>query len=102
MKYPVHLRWILVALSIMIATTLIITTISLSSEESAKEPAAPQGNRCKVSRRLVRVPAKRWGPIFTDLQNKFDGKPVLFVTLDFTNRTTHYQSELLASALGMG
>jgi hypothetical protein len=42
------------------------------------------------------------GAIFTDLQNKFDGKPVLFVTLDFTNRTTHYQSELLASALGMG
>ena len=42
MKYPVHLRWILVALSIMIATTLIITTISLSREESAKEPAAPQ------------------------------------------------------------
>ena len=42
------------------------------------------------------------GTIFTDLQNKFDGKPVLFVTLDFTNRTTHYQSELLASALGMG
>ena len=41
------------------------------------------------------------GTIFTDLQNKFDGKPVLFVTLDFTNRTTHYQSELLASALGM-
>ncbi|MCZ6681266.1 MAG: hypothetical protein O7E52_28950 [Candidatus Poribacteria bacterium] len=42
------------------------------------------------------------GPIFTDLQNKFDGKPVLFVTLDFTNRTTHHQGELLASALGMG
>ena len=42
------------------------------------------------------------GTIFTDLQNKFDGKPVLFVTLDFTNRTTHHQSELLASALGMG
>ena len=42
------------------------------------------------------------GTIFTDLQNKFDGKPVLFVTLDFTNRTTHYQSELLASALRMG
>ena len=42
------------------------------------------------------------GTIFTDLQNKFDGKPVLFVTLDFTNRTTRYQAELLASALGMG
>ena len=42
MKYPIQLRWILIALSIMIATTLIVTTISLSGEESATEPAAPQ------------------------------------------------------------
>ena len=42
MKYPVQLRWILVALVIMVTTTLIVTTISLSGEESAKEPAAPQ------------------------------------------------------------
>lgn len=42
MKYPVQRRWILVALVMMIATTLIVTTISLSGEESAKEPAAPQ------------------------------------------------------------
>ena len=42
MKYPVQLRWILIVLSIMVTTTLIVTTISLSGEESAKEPAAPQ------------------------------------------------------------
>ena len=42
MKYPVQFRWILVALSIMLATTLIVTTIGLSGEESANEPAAPQ------------------------------------------------------------
>jgi hypothetical protein len=42
MKFPVQLRWILVALSIMVMTTLIVTTIGLSGEESAKEPAAPQ------------------------------------------------------------
>ena len=42
MKYPVQLRWILVALAIMVATTLIVTTISLSGEESANEPAAPR------------------------------------------------------------
>ena len=42
MKYPVQLRWTLVALSIMVATTLIVTTISLSGEHSDKEPAAPQ------------------------------------------------------------
>ena len=42
MKYFIQLRWILAALSIMVATTLIVATISLSGEESAKEPAAPQ------------------------------------------------------------
>ena len=42
MKSPVQLRWILVVLSIMVTTTFIVTTISLSGEESAKEPAAPQ------------------------------------------------------------
>ena len=42
MKYPVQLRWIVVALAIMVTTTLIVTTIGLSGEESAKEPAAPQ------------------------------------------------------------
>ena len=42
MKYPVQRRWTLVALSIMVTTTLIVTTIGLSSDESAKEPAAPQ------------------------------------------------------------
>ena len=42
MKPPVQPRWILVALVLMVATTLIVTTISLSGEHSAKEPAAPQ------------------------------------------------------------
>ena len=42
MRYPIKLRWILIVLSIMVMTTLIVTTIGLSGEESAKEPAAPQ------------------------------------------------------------
>ena len=42
MKYPIQLRWILAVLFIMATTTLIVTTISLSDEESAKGPAAPQ------------------------------------------------------------
>ena len=42
MKYSIQLRWTLVALAIMVATTLIVTTISLSGEEAANEPAAPQ------------------------------------------------------------
>ena len=42
------------------------------------------------------------GPVFTDLRNKLDGQPVLFVELDLTNATTRHQSMLLASALGIG
>ena len=42
MKFPVQLRWILAVLSVMVATTLIVTTISLSGEKSANEPVAPQ------------------------------------------------------------
>lgn len=42
MKYRIQLRWIWVALSIMVAIPLIVTTIGLSVEESAKAPAAPQ------------------------------------------------------------
>ena len=41
------------------------------------------------------------GSVFTDLRNKFDGQPVLFVTLDLTNVSTRNQSELLAVALGL-
>ena len=44
---------------------------------------------------------KAMGPVFTDLRNKLDGKPVLFVELDFTNATTRHQAMLLASALGI-
>ena len=44
---------------------------------------------------------KAMGPVFADLRNKLDGKPVLFVELDFTNATTRHQAMLLASALGI-
>lgn len=42
---------------------------------------------------------KAMGPVFSDLQNKLDGKPVLFYQLDFTNNTTRHQAYLMASAL---
>jgi len=38
---------------------------------------------------------------FEHLKNRMDGKGILCITLDFTNNTTMYQSELLASALGI-
>ncbi len=44
---------------------------------------------------------KALGPVLTDLTNKLDGKPVLFIQLDFTNNSVKHQSHLLASALGI-
>lgn len=44
---------------------------------------------------------KKMGPVFTDLQNKLDGSPILFVELDLTNGTTRHQAELMAAALGL-
>ena len=43
---------------------------------------------------------KAMGPVFEDLTNKFDGKPILFITLNMTNTTTRHQAEYLAAALG--
>ena len=42
MKYFIRLQWFLIALSIMVTTILIVTTIGSSDEEPAKGPAAPQ------------------------------------------------------------
>lgn len=41
------------------------------------------------------------GPIFTDLRNKFDTKPVLFLELDHTSEPSRRQAEYLAAALGL-
>lgn len=43
-------------------------------------------------------------PIIAEARTKgeLDTKPVLFVTLDLTDKSTIYQSQMLASALGLG
>ncbi len=38
---------------------------------------------------------------FKNLQNKHDGEDILFVELNFTNKTTGHQANLLANALGL-
>ena len=45
---------------------------------------------------------KAMGDVFTDLANKLDGAPVLFVEIDQTNRTTAAQAEYMVAALGAG
>ena len=73
----------------------------LLGQGKAQQPPAPQIIAVKFHADWCGF-CKAMGPVFTDLENKFDGKPVLFVTLDLTNVTTLNRSKLLASALGIG
>jgi thiol-disulfide isomerase/thioredoxin len=45
---------------------------------------------------------KAMGPLLEDLQGKYDGKPVLFVSLDRTNRSTESQAAMTAYAMQQG
>jgi len=45
---------------------------------------------------------KAMGPLFSDLANKLDGEPVLFVEIDLTNKTTTRQAQYMLAALGAG
>jgi hypothetical protein len=45
--------------------------------------------------------SNQFGNIMTDLQNRFDGNPVLFITFDRTNISTRNRAKLLASALNL-
>jgi thiol-disulfide isomerase/thioredoxin len=45
---------------------------------------------------------RKMGPAFEDAKGRLDGKAVLFVVLDRTNRSTRSEAEMLASALGLG
>ncbi len=41
-------------------------------------------------------------PEYTDLQDEFNGKPILFARFDFTNSFYSNQTYLMASAMGIG
>jgi thiol-disulfide isomerase/thioredoxin len=78
----------------------LLTALALASSASA-QPAAPNLLAVKFHADWCGS-CKKMGPVFEDLRNKLDGKPVLFVTLDRTNLSTSHQAQLLGSALGLG
>jgi thiol-disulfide isomerase/thioredoxin len=98
MKRHIRFSWMALALSLTVAVTLIVANIGVPGEKTI---ASPKIIAIKFHADWCGY-CKAMGSVFTDLTNKFDGKPVLFVTLDLTNRTTQHQAELLASALGVG
>ncbi|MEM9290477.1 MAG: thioredoxin domain-containing protein [Acidobacteriota bacterium] len=90
-------------LSLLTAALLMLSALVLPASAGANtgEPAEPELLAVKFHADWCGS-CKKMGPVFEDLQNKYDGKSVLFVTLDLTNNTTRSQAEYLASALGFG
>lgn len=84
----------------LLVTTLLLPVI-LALPAVAEAPAKPDLLAVKFHADWCGS-CKKMGTVFEDLRNKYDGKSVLFVTLDLTNSTTRSQAEFLASALGFG
>ena len=82
-------------------TTTLLLLVALALPAGAEAPASPDLLAVKFHADWCGS-CKKMGTVFEDLRNKYDGKSVLFVTLDLTNGTTRSQAEYLASALGFG
>ncbi|MEL7059022.1 MAG: thioredoxin domain-containing protein [Acidobacteriota bacterium] len=87
------------ALSLALVFMLAIPGTLLASEDAG--PAAPDLIAVKFHADWCGS-CKKMGSTFEDLQNKYDGRSILFVELDLTNRTTRAQAEYLAASLGFG
>ncbi|MCF6212392.1 MAG: thioredoxin family protein [Flavobacteriaceae bacterium] len=79
---------------------LMLSVSYLSSAQKIKEIASPQLIVVKFHADWCRI-CRVMGPVFEDLQNKMDGKNVLFIKLDFTNNQTKHQAQMLGDALGI-
>lgn len=84
--------------ALFLALSLLLPQVSGAE---AKAPAGPDLLAVKFHADWCGS-CKKMGTVFEDLRNKYDGRSVLFVTLDLTNGTTRTQAEYLASALGFG
>ncbi|MEM7048544.1 MAG: thioredoxin domain-containing protein [Acidobacteriota bacterium] len=86
------------ARSILLSLVLLVVALPLAAADG---PAEPEIVAVKFHADWCGS-CKKMGSLFEDLTNKYDGKSVLFVTLDLTNGTTRAQAEYLAAALGFG
>lgn len=96
---------------LMIATALLTLPMGmLAMSASATTDSTQQVREAARKPKLVALdfyadwcPAcKALTPVYRDLANKTDGQPVLFVTLDQTNKAKARQAEYLIAELGFG
>jgi len=81
---------------------LFITLLTLQTgfSQKSKEIEAPKLIVVKFHADWCRI-CHAMGPVFEDLQNKMDGKNILFIKLDFTNNQTKHQANMLGATLGI-
>jgi len=96
------------ALSLVVVVLMLTVALATAKDRPTTQPADESGAAAKPAVVALKFHAdwcgscKAMGPVFEDLRNKLDGEPVLFVTLDLTNRSTAAQAEYHAAALGAG
>jgi thiol-disulfide isomerase/thioredoxin len=84
----------------MLTAVLLATTVlALAPAQEAPSAQGPEVIALKFHADWCGS-CKAMGPIFTDLANKYDTQPVLFLTLDQTSEADRRQSRYLAAALG--
>jgi len=84
-----------------LATVLVTAGPTTAGDQQAQAAASPQLIAIKFHADWCGS-CKAMGDVFTDLANKLDGQPVLFVEIDQTNRTTAAQAQFMVAALGAG
>ncbi len=89
-------------LACVVLVAVAITATSLSTAQTTRKASLSSPEVIAVKFHADWCGSCRtMGPVMTDLQNKFDGKPALFVTFNLTNQSSSHQSELHAAALGL-
>lgn len=84
---------------------VLMVVFQVSVAQAWKAPEQPKAKLFAVYFSAKWCPnCKILSPILADARAKgeLDAKPVLFVTLDLTDAATIYQSQMLASGLGLG
>ena len=88
----------------MIAALCAATLATLATSRlSADEPASPTAEIIAIKFHADWCGScKAMGPVFSELEAKFDTQPVLYLTLDHTRKHDRQQSAWTAEAMGLG
>ncbi len=99
-KEMFHLKKALWVVPVFVAAIVMLQTIPLQSSENNASAAGPKIIAVKFHADWCGY-CKAMGPVFEELQAKFDLQPALYVTFDQTREFDRKQSQYLANAMGL-